>query len=268
MSSHHHFCLTCASACSFFPPGWLSFAAVNPRFASWEAFEAAVTFPEPQQASRQHYTRRRELYQACTALLLADRAAMAADGVLLAGGVLSEVQQIVQAALQAPPPAPPAAAAAPAAPRVVLAVHSHPQLLVVSHTGSPAGTPTAAAAAAAAAQASGYGSAHAAAGPGCSAAAAFYVPVAVPVAEPDEPFGPKVMFYGKPVCHQVRAAGVQCNQQLNPPNIQKNQGCESYLQVTTCDLWTAASQASCKSLRRSCQVVRLSGHAVHSLCCT
>lgn len=65
--------------CSFFPPGWLSFAAHNPRFASWQAFEAGIAFPDPQPASRQHYTRRRELYQACSALLLAARAADAAD---------------------------------------------------------------------------------------------------------------------------------------------------------------------------------------------
>jgi hypothetical protein len=137
------------------------------------------------------------------------------------------VQQIVQAALQAPSPAPPAAPAVPAAPRVAPVAHQHPQLLVVSQTGSPAGTPTAAAAAAAAAQASAYGSSHAAAGPGGSAAAelgtaGFYVPVAVPVAEP-EPFSPKVVFYGKPVCHQVRAAGVQYIQPIKPKHA-KNQG--------------------------------------------
>ncbi|WIA30175.1 hypothetical protein OEZ86_000267 [Tetradesmus obliquus] len=178
----------------FSPPGWLSFAAHNPRFASWQAFEAGIAFPDPQPASRQHYTRRRELYQACSALLLAARAADAAtadDTRLPAGGVLREMQQLVQAALHAPAPAAPAAA------------RSHPQLLVVQHEGSRVGTPTAEAAAAAAAEASCYDS------PGAGGAAAgqgegFSVPVAVRIAAPvpeRAPVGPKRVFYGKPACH-------------------------------------------------------------------
>lgn len=92
--------------CSFFPPGWLSFAAHNPRFASWQAFEAGIAFPDPQPASRQHYTRRRELYQACSALLLAARAADAADAAtaddtgLPAGGVLAADQLTHSSATQ------------------------------------------------------------------------------------------------------------------------------------------------------------------------
>uniref|UniRef100_A0A383V3E9 CCHC-type domain-containing protein n=1 Tax=Tetradesmus obliquus TaxID=3088 RepID=A0A383V3E9_TETOB len=113
------------------------------------------------------------------------------DTGLPAGGVLREMQQLVQAALHAPAPAAPAAA------------RSHPQLLVVQHEGSRVGTPTAEAAAAAAAEASGYDS------PGAGGAAAgqgegFSVPVAVRVAAPvpeRAPVGPKLVFYGKPACH-------------------------------------------------------------------
>ncbi|WIA10102.1 hypothetical protein OEZ85_010309 [Tetradesmus obliquus] len=196
----------------FFPPGWLSFAAHNPRFASWQAFEAGIAFPDPQPASRQHYTRRRELYQACSALLLAARAADAADAAtaddtgLPAGGVLREMQQLVQAALHAPAPAAPAAA------------RSHSQLLVVQHEGSRVGTLTAEAAAAAAAEASGYDS------PGAGGAAAgqdegFSVPVAVRIAAPvpeRAPVGPKLVFYGKPACHLCGERGHEAHSCSTP----------------------------------------------------
>lgn len=117
-----------------FAPDWHRFARLNPRFSSWQGFEAAISFSSPQE--QQYYMQRRELYQACSALLLAEEAARTATG--RHTGELTELQQLVEAALWMPPPA--AAAGA--------------EMLVVQHSqGSSASTPTAAGAAAVAAAA-------------------------------------------------------------------------------------------------------------------